>query len=79
MKGVFDEEILSKVKLAVISMAMVSAMFSAEAFTDIKRCAILAKNYSKEIEYSEENLEAIYDLSYTETVLSAESLSSFFE
>lgn len=79
MKGVFDEEILSKVKLAVISMAMVSVMFSAEACTDIKRCAILAKNYSKEIEYSEENLEAIYDLSYTETVLSAESLSSFFE
>lgn len=79
MKGVFDEEILSKVKLAAISMVVVSLMFSAEDNADSERCAILAKNYSKEIEYSEENLEAIYDMSYTETVFSSESLSSFFE
>ena len=79
MKGVFDEEILSKVRLAVISMVMVSLMFSAESEADEERCAVLAKNYSKEIEYSEENLEAVYDMTYTEAVFSPESLSSFFE
>ena len=79
MKGVFDWEILSKVKLAVISMAVISVMFSAENAADMKRCAILAKNYSKEIEYSEENLEAAYDMAYTEKVFDPESLSSFFE
>lgn len=79
MKGVFDDEILSKVKLAVISMVMVSLMFSAEAGADADRCAVLAKNYSKETEYSEENLEAVYDMAYTEKVFSPEYLSSFFE
>ncbi len=79
MKGVFDWEILSKVKLAVISMAVISVMFSAENAADMKRCAILAKNYSKEIEYSEENLEAVYDMAYTKKVFDPESLSSFFE
>lgn len=79
MKGVFDEEILSKVRLAVISMVMVSLMFGAEYNADLERCAVLAKNYSKEIEYSEENLEAVYDMTYTETVFRPEALSSFFE
>ncbi len=79
MKGVFDWEILSKVKLAVVSMAMISVMFSAEGGADVKRCAELAKNYSKETEYSEENLETIFDMSYTESVFSEGSLAAFFE
>ena len=77
--GHTDEEILSKVRLAVISMVMVSLMLSAESEADRERCAVLAKNYSKEIEYSEENLETVYDMTYTEAVFSPESLSSFFE
>ena len=52
-------DILSKVKLAVISAAMLSVMFGEER--DEKKKIILAKNYSKEIEYSEENLEKIYE------------------
>ena len=76
MKGVFDGEILSKVKLAVISAAMLSVMFGEEQ--DEKKKIILAKNYSKEIEYSEENLEKIYDMTYTEKVFSSDELKKFF-
>ena len=76
MKGVFDGEILSKVKLAVISVAMLSVMFGEER--DEKKKIILAKNYSKEIEYSEENLEKIYDMTYTEKVFSSDELKKFF-
>ena len=77
MKGVFDEEILSKVRLAVISMAMLSLIFQ-RTDADSEQCIILAKNYSKETEYSEENLEAIYDMCYTEEAFSAENLIKFF-
>lgn len=77
MKGVFDEEILSKVKLSVISMAMLGLIFTAEN-ADFERAVILSKDYSKELEYSEENLEKIYDLTYTENVFSSDSLKRFF-
>jgi len=78
MKGVFDEEILSKVKLSVIGMVMLGLIFTAEN-ADFERSVILAKNYSKELEYSEENLEKIYDLTYTEKVFSSENLKSFLK
>ncbi len=77
MKGVFDEEILSKIRLAVISAAMLSVLFQLTG-ADFEQCVMLAKNYSKETEYSEENLEAIYDMCYTEEVFSAEELIKFF-
>ena len=79
LKGVFDEEIISKVKLSVMSMAMARIMFGSEEKPDLLRSAELMKNYSKEIEYSEENMEALYDMTYTEPVLSEESLISFFK
>ncbi len=77
MKSVFDGEVISKIKLAVISMAMLNVVFSAEE-ADYDRCVILAKNFSKETEYSEENLETLYDMSYTENVFSDEELVKFF-
>lgn len=76
MKGAFDGEILSKVKLSVISGAMLSVMFSQASEEEQK--IILAKNYSKELEYSEENLEAVYDMAYTEKVFSSDELKKFF-
>lgn len=77
MKGVFDEEILSKVKLAVISMTVTGYIFTAEN-GDFEKCVILAKNYSKEIEYSEENLNALYDLTYENEAFSSERLAGLF-
>ncbi len=66
MKGVFDEEILSKVWLMRISVAFIEAMFVL-AHCDanemsLEICSTLAKNYSKEVEYSRENLEAICEV-----------------
>lgn len=78
MKGVFDEEILSKVKLAVVAMAVLGVIFTAEN-ADMEQCVILAKNYSKEIEYSEENLESLWDMTYTEEVFGTGYLCSVFE
>lgn len=77
MKGVFDEEILSKVKLAVISMAVTGYIFTAEN-ADFEKSVILAKNYSKEIEYSEENLNTIYDYTYENEAFSSENLIGLF-
>ncbi|MBQ7296081.1 MAG: flagellin lysine-N-methylase [Clostridia bacterium] len=61
MKAVFDEEIFSKVWLSVISTLFIERMF-VHAYIEgndmtLELCSYLAKNYSKEIEYSEENLE----------------------
>lgn len=60
MKSLFDYEVYSKVWLAVISTLFIERMFilaySEGKGLTLERCSILAKNYSKEIEYSEENL-----------------------
>jgi lysine-N-methylase len=68
LKGVYDEEFFSKVMLMAVSVAMIKLMY-AEGITkaevsDDEFYSQTAKNYSKEIEYSEENLEKIYDMVY---------------
>lgn len=68
LKGVYDEEILSKVRLMAVSLAMIKLMYleaenPGEA-PNAEKCSLLAKNYSKEIEYSQENLDKIYDMTY---------------
>ncbi len=80
LKGVYDEEILSKVRLMAVSIAMIKLMcleaeFS-EEMPDAEKCSMLAKNYSKEIEYSEENLEKIYDMTYDNPAFCAENILS---
>lgn len=64
LKGAYDEEILSKVYLMVVSTAMIRLMYLYENAEGADKCSTIAKNYSKEIEYSEENLEKIYDMVY---------------
>lgn len=76
LKGVFDEEILSKVRLMAVSVAMIKMMYIAEGNPDGEKCSILAKNYSKEIEYSQENLEKIYDMAYENPAFSVENILS---
>ncbi len=64
MKGVFDGEILSKVWLMLVSVLFIQAMFvhahNEDRELTLTLCSELAKNYSKETEYSSENLEAIF-------------------
>ncbi len=76
MKGVFDEDILSKVWLMRVSVAFIEAMF-VSAHCDgnemsLELCSTLAKNYSKEVEYSEENLQALCEQGSASAPLSAD-------
>ena len=68
LKGVFDGEILSRVRLSVLAMEVVGSLWQYHrlvhgscAFTQM---ADLAKAFSKELEYSEENIEAVLDAVY---------------
>lgn len=78
LKGVYDEEIFSKVMLSAVCTAMIKLMFikekSAGKTLTGKHCSILAKNLSKEIEYSSENLEKIYDMVYDDPAFTKENL-----
>lgn len=80
MKGTFDGEILSKLKLAAVSVIMIglSAMnvWLKNGTLTMRDCVIAAKNYSKEIEYSEENLDVLADCSYDNSAFSTENLSA---
>ncbi|MBO5937496.1 MAG: flagellin lysine-N-methylase [Clostridia bacterium] len=80
LKGVYDEEIISKVMLMAISVAMIKLMYkkallSGEALA-LENCSLLAKNYSKETEYSEENLEKIYNMVYDNPAFRKENILS---
>ncbi|MBQ4311522.1 MAG: flagellin lysine-N-methylase [Oscillospiraceae bacterium] len=79
LKGVSDGEILSKVRLAVISTGIIGYLVSCSKTQEF--CDILhaAKNYSKEIEYSSENLEALYDAFYDKDIFSASAAAGLFE
>ena len=63
MKAVFDLDAAGKIKFAVLSTYMIWLLarctIELTGQCDFEDLALLAKNYSKEIEYSEENLEKL--------------------
>lgn len=69
LKGTFDGDILSRISLAVSAVLVISVLWidrwldAGELSTE--DCAEVAKNFSKEIEYNEENLSAMQDAAYT--------------
>lgn len=69
MAGVFSEEILSRVWLSVASVTFIEAMFCLSYLESgnisEKTLSVLAKNYSKEVEYSSENLDKLSDIIYS--------------
>ena len=77
LKGVFDGDFLSRTVLAVVSV-IINAVLWASKWLDNgispEDCIEIAKNYSKEIEYNEENLEAFLDGAYDLTALSMPAL-----
>ena len=73
LKGVFDGEILSKVKLAVVS-TLVIAHFC-DGADDLGTWIEKAKLYSKQMEYSDENRELFYDYTYEKQSLSVSHLA----
>ncbi|MEE1320136.1 MAG: flagellin lysine-N-methylase [Acutalibacteraceae bacterium] len=73
MKGVFSEEILSKVKLAVVSAVFIFLMCGGSE--DIAVWTEKSKLYSKQMEYSDENRELFYDYSYEKSCLETEAVA----
>ncbi len=76
MKGVFSEEILSKVKFALVSALFIFLM--CEGSEDISVWIEKSKLYSKEMEYSDENRELFYDYSYEKSCLETEKLKDIY-
>ncbi len=65
IKAVFDEEIISKIYLMAVSIFVTGYMLCRKATPlSLEDCALLFKDYSKEIEYSEDNLSAVFDSAY---------------
>lgn len=81
LQGVFDGEILSRVRLSAAAMQVIGLLWRyrrlTEGDTDLQTLADLAKAFSKEIEYSEENLNAMLDAAYELPAFSDASLSGF--
>ena len=82
LKGVFDLDVISKIKLMAISIAVIKFLFFCKwiengtlTFND---CVEIAKNYSKEIEYSDDNLSALVDAYYELDSFSTEYLIRLF-
>lgn len=80
LKGVFDNDIISKVKLMVISITIIKTLYFCKwletGVLTLNDCINISKNYSKEIEYSEDNLYAIEDACYELNAFSLDSLLS---
>ena len=66
LKGVFDGEILSKVKLACVSTAVISYLVSREK-ADFTGTVNICKLFSKQTEYSQENIDLLCDMFYEKT------------
>jgi lysine-N-methylase len=59
LKAVFDGEVLSRAKFAVFSLIILDRLFCLSGSSAPESCAETAKNYSKETEYCEENMEEL--------------------
>ncbi len=73
MRAVFDLDALSKVRLAALSCIMIALISEGD---DLQSYISAAKLYSKEVEYSEENLEALLEMTYTDPVFSSDYISA---
>ena len=78
LKGIWDGDILSRTKLAVLAPLMIRLLakqtFSKTHTLSIKQRIDNTKAFSKEIEYCEENLEALLCKSWEVSCLSVETL-----
>ncbi len=77
LKGTFDGEILSKVKLACVSTAVISYLVSRSDgnFTDI---VDICKLFSKQIEYSQENIDLLCEMFYEKDFFESKKIIGLF-
>lgn len=77
LKGTFDGEILSKVKLACVSTAVISYLVSREGagFTETVN---ICKLFSKQTEYSQENIDLLCELFYEKDFYESRKIIGLF-
>ncbi len=80
LKSVYDGEVSGYAKFAAVSVIVIAMLFRCKAavsgqcsFAD---CSEIAKNYSKETEYCEENMEMLIENFRTEAFFSSDSLKN---
>ena len=82
LKGVFDEEIISKISLMAISIAVLKVLYFCYWIENdnltLENCINITKKYSEEIEYNELNVEKIFDACYELKNFSIENLINLF-
>lgn len=78
----FDGDLLSRVKLCAVSVLVIAALWQRrveeKGYLSEADAAWEAKCYSKEIEYNEDNLDALFDAFYENGVFGTENLMRFF-
>lgn len=82
LKGVFDEEIISKISFMAISIAILKVLYFGTWIETgdltLENCINITKKYSEEIEYSDENLQKIFDACYDSEHFSIDNLINLF-
>ena len=83
LKGCFDEDVLSKIKLMGVSIAVIRAMIFCKWFdhnsVKLEDCVDIVKKYSEEIEYCEDNLLDFYKASYELDTFDVERIIELFK
>lgn len=77
LKGTFDGEILSKVKLACVSTAVISYLVSRNR-ADFTETVNICKLFSKQTEYSQENIDLICEMFYEKDFYKSEKIIGLF-
>lgn len=82
MKGCFDGDVLSKVKLMGLSVFIIKCLLFCDwlqySSINLDSCIRIAKKYSEEIEYCEDNLLKFFEDSYELTCFSVENFIKLF-
>ena len=82
LKGTFDYDVLSKVKLMALSVLTINYLFFCEwknnNIFNFENAVDITRRYSEEIEYSDENLKTLADSSYELKIFSTENLMNLF-
>lgn len=73
LKSVFEDEFYSKIAFAVLSTLIIALLFYSQSCQNLVNASVY---YSKEVEYSDENLNKIFDNFYENNEFSISKISS---